>query len=237
MNELDLKELWKTTNEKLEESFVISKKNTEDITKIKIQNFLGSMKPIKIFTLLVGILWVGIGATILSQIYLNSFSEANKFFIFSATIQVLLTAIALIIYVYQLITIYQVEISDPVLQTQEKLAQLKISTLWSARIMFLQLPVWTTFWWNSSLFTDWNLLQWTIPVIVTISFSIVALWLFFNIKFENRNNKWFKLIFNGKEWTPLMKAMELLNQMEEYKDKMPAHNKSVIANSGHSGEK
>jgi len=227
MNELDLKELWKTTNEKLEESFVISKKNTEDITKIKIQNFLGSMKPIKIFTLLVGILWVGIGATILSQIYLNSFSEANKFFIFSATIQVLLTAIALIIYVYQLITIYQVEISDPVLQTQEKLAQLKISTLWSARIMFLQLPVWTTFWWNSSLFTDWNLLQWTIPVIVTISFSIVALWLFFNIKFENRNNKWFKLIFNGKEWTPLMKAMELLNQMEEYKDKTPAHNKSV----------
>lgn len=217
MNEFELKKLWQTTNDKLEENFVISKKNTEDITKITVHNFIGSMKTFKIFTLLAGLLWVGIGATVLSHICLNSFLEANKFFIFSASIQVLLTAIALIIYVYQLITIYQVEISDPILQTQEKLAQLKISTLWSARILLLQLPVWTTFWWNPTMFTDWNLLQWTIPVIVTISFTIVALWLFFNIKYENRNKKWFQLIFNGKEWTPLMKSMELLEQVEYYK--------------------
>jgi len=217
MNEFELKKLWQTTNDKLEENFVISKKNTEDITKLTVHNFIGSMKTFKIFTLLAGLLWVGIGATVLSYIYLNSFLEANKFFIFSASIQVLLTAIALIIYVYQLITIYQVEISDPILQTQEKLAQLKISTLWSARILLLQLPVWTTFWWNPTMLTDWNLLQWTIPVIVTISFTIVALWLFFNIKYENRNKKWFQLIFNGKEWTPLMKSMELLEQVEYYK--------------------
>lgn len=219
MDELEIKALWKTTNEKLEESFIISKKNTEDITKIKIQNFLGSMKPYKMFTLLVGLLWVGIGATVLSQIYLNSFSEANKFFLFSASIQVLLTAIALIIYVYQLITIYQVEISDPVLQTQEKLSQLKVSTLWVTRILFLQLPVWTTFWWHETMISDWNVLQWTMPVIVTFSFTIIAIWLFFNIKFENRNKRWFKLIFNGREWTPLMKAMELLDQIGEYNDK------------------
>jgi hypothetical protein len=65
------------------------------------------MKPNKIFALLVGILWVGIGASVLSQIYLNAFLEANKFFLFSATMQVLLTAIALLIYVYQLTKIYQ----------------------------------------------------------------------------------------------------------------------------------
>jgi len=77
------------------------------------------MKPIKIFTLLVGILWVSIGVIVLSRIYLNTFSEANKFFLFSATMQVLLTAIPLLIYVYQLTKIYQVEISDPILQTQK----------------------------------------------------------------------------------------------------------------------
>ena len=217
MNELELKKLWQTTNEKLEESFVINRKNTEDITRIKVHNFLGSMKPIKIFTLLLGISWVSIGVTVLSRIYLNAFSEANKFFLFSATVQVLLTAIALLIYVYQLTKIYQVEISDPILQTQKKLAQLKISTLWTARILFLQLPVWTTFWWNETMLTDWNLLQWAMTVIVTILFTYVAIWLFFNIKYENRNKKWFKLIFNGKEWTPLMKSMDLLEQIDEYK--------------------
>jgi hypothetical protein len=217
MNELELKKLWQTTNEKLEESFVINRKNTEDITRITVHSFLGSMKPIKTFTLLVGIVWVSIGVIILSRIYLNAFSEANKFFLFSATMQVFLTAIALLIYVYQLTKIYQVEIFDPILETQKKMAQLKISTLWAARILFLQLPVWTTFWWNETMITDWNVLQWAMTVIVTILFTYTAIWLFFNIKYENRNKKWFKLIFNGKEWTPLMKSMELLEQIDEYK--------------------
>lgn len=216
MNELELKKLWQTTSEKLEESFVVNRKNTEEITRITVHNFLGSIKPVKIFTLLVGIIWVGLGAIILSHIYLYAFSEANKFFLFSATIQIVLTAIALCIYIYQLIKIYEVEISDPILETQKKLAQLKISTLWSSRILFLQLPVWTTFWWNETMLTDWNLWQWAMTVIVTILFTYVAIWLFFNIKYENRNKKWFQLIFNGKEWTPLMKSMALLEQVEDY---------------------
>lgn len=225
MNELEIKKLWQATNEKLEESFVINRKNTEDITRISVYNFLGSMKPIKIFTLLVGILWVGIGVFALSGIYLNAFTEANKFFLFSATVQVLLTAIALLIYVYQLTRIYQVDISDPILQTQKKLAQLKISTLWATRILFLQLPVWTTFWWNETMLTDWNFLQWAITVTVTGLFTFLALWLFFNIKYENRNKNWFQLIFNGKEWTPLMKSMELLEQVNEYKTGTIASNR------------
>jgi len=217
MNELELKKLWQTTNEKLEESDILNRKNTEDITRIKVHNFLGSMKPIKIFTLLIGVIWVGLGAIILSHIYLYAFSEVSKFFLISATIQILLTAIALWIYLYQLITIYQVEISDPILKTQKTLANLRLSTLWSARIMFLQLPVWTTFWWNETMLTDWNLLQWAMTAIFTVSFTYVAVWLFFNIKYENRSKKWFRLIFKGKEWTPLMKSMALLEQVEAYK--------------------
>lgn len=218
MNELELKKLWQTTNNKLEASIVINKNNTDDITRVKVHSILGSMKPIKIFTLLVGILWVGIGGIALSLIYLNSFSEANKFFLFSASIQIGLTAVALLVYLYQLITIYQVDITDPILRTQEKLSNLKMSTLWVTRILFLQLPVWTTFWWSETMLTDWSILQWSITLIFTISFTIVAFWLFLNIKYENRNKKWFKLIFNGKEWTPLMKSIELLEQVEEYKE-------------------
>lgn len=43
------------------------------------------------------------------------------------------------------------------------------------------------------------------------------MWLFFNIKYKNREKKWFKLIFNGREWTPLLKAMALLNEIKAYK--------------------
>ena len=217
MNELELKKLWQTTNDKLDESIVINKKNTEDITRVKVHSILGSMKPIKIFTLLLGILWVGIGVIALSSIYLNSFSEANKFFLFSASIQVGLTAVALFVYLYQLITIYQVDITDPIIRTQEKLSGLKISTLWVTRILFLQLPVWTTFWWSETMLTDWSILQWAVTMFFTVSFTFIAIWLFVNIKYENRNKKWFQLIFSGKEWTPLMKSMELLEQVDDYK--------------------
>jgi hypothetical protein len=217
MNELELKKLWQTTTDKLEENIAINKKNTIDITQVKVHSIIGSMKPIKIFTLLVGILWVVIGGITLSSIYLNSFSEANKFFLISATIQVSLTAIALYVYLYQLITIYQVDITDPILRTQEKLSNLNMSTLWVTRILLLQLPVWTTFWWNETMLTDWGILQWIVTLFFTLSFTVIATWLFFNIKFENRNKKWFKLIFSGKEWTPLIKSMELLEQVEEYK--------------------
>jgi hypothetical protein len=218
MNELELKKLWQVTNDKLEESFVINKKNTDDITRVKVHSILSTMKPIKIFTLLVGILWVGIGGIALSSIYINSFSEANKFFLFSASIQVGLTAIALFVYLYQLITIYQVDITDPIIRTQEKLASLKISTLWVTRILFLQLPVWTTFWWTETMLTDWGILQWVVTLFVTVSFTVVAIWLFIHIKYENRNKKWFQLIFSGEEWAPLMKSMQLLEQAEEYKE-------------------
>jgi hypothetical protein len=217
MNELALKELWKTANEKLEENFTINRKNTEDITRLKVQNFVSSIKPIKIFAILVGILWVGILGTVVVNLFIFSFSKISPLFLFSLSMQVVLTAIALIIYIYQLITIYQVDITDPILKTQEKIASLKTTTLWAAKLMFLQLPVWTTFWWNETMFMDWNFLQWSILLLYTGSFTFLSLWLFFNIKYENRDKKWFKFIFNGKEWTPLMKSMELLEQIDEYK--------------------
>lgn len=215
MNESELKKLWQATNLKLEESLVITRNNSDEIAKMKIHNFLGSMKPIKIFTLLMGILWVSITGTVV----VNLFPHWSLFFLFSATIQISLTAIALIIYIYQLIKIYEVDITDPILETQNRLANLKTSTLWITRILFLQLPVWTTFYWNTSMIENGNWFLWIIQGIVTLSSAYVAIWLFFNIRYENRNKKWFKYIFIGKEWTPLMKSMELLEQIEDYKDK------------------
>ncbi len=49
-------------------------------------------------------------------------------------------------------------------------------------------------------------------------FSVyAAVWLFLNIKYDNRDKKWFRWLFKGKEWDPIIKAMELISQIEEYK--------------------
>lgn len=218
MNEIELKQLWQTANEKLAHSLVINRQNTEDIMKLKVQNFVSSMKPIKIFTLVVGILWVMILGGFLAGLAINHIAEISMFFLLSAGLQVVFTAIAVGVYLYQLVLINQVDFSKPVLDIQQKLAQLKISTLLVTRLLFLQLPLWTTFYWNDKMFVAENLLLWILQGIVTLFLTFLSVWLFFNIKYENRNKKWFQWIFSGKEWQPILLSMDLLNQIEQYEE-------------------
>jgi len=216
MNEKELKLLWLSANEKLESSLQLNKNNTVDITRLKVQNFLSSMKPTKVFTLIAGIIWViGLGG-FLANLIVNHLAEVNLFFLVSATIQVLLTAITIGVYIYQIDLINNIDFSQPVLTIQGKISKLKISTLNVTRLLFLQLPVWTTFYWNEKMFAAGNWLLWILQGIITLSFIYAALWLFFNIKYENQNKKWFQWIFRGKEWQPILQAMELLNQIEKY---------------------
>lgn len=214
MQESEILNLWKIYNKKLEENLVLNKKNAEDITRIKVKSFLSSMKPIKLYTILVGIMWV----VFVDVIIFSHLQDANLFFLLSAGIQVVLTKAAIVIYFYQLILIHRVDISEPVVATQLRLARLKSTTLWVARLLFLQLPVWTTFYWNQSMLENGNLTLYIIQAITTLVFSYLAVWLFVNIRYENKNQKWFRLIFDGKEWTPVIKSMELLNQLDEYSD-------------------
>jgi len=213
MENTDIINLWKSYDKKLEENLVLNKKNAADITKLKVHSLLQSMKPLKIFTILIGILWIGFIDTLI----ISSFRIGSPYFLISAIIQVVITKLAIGIYLYQLILIQKVDISKPILNTQEKLSRLKSSTLWVTRLLFLQLPVWTTFYLNESMLTNQNIWLYILQFLVTASFSYIAIWLFFNIRYENRDKKWFRLIFEGKEWTPIIKSIELYEEIEEFK--------------------
>jgi hypothetical protein len=134
----------------------------------------------------------------------------------SAGLQLLLTAIAIIVYLYQLVLIHQVDSNAPVLETQERLVQLKLSTLWVTRILFLQLPLWTTFYLTEGIFRNGSTLFYCIQGGITVFFIYAAYWLFVNINYKNKDQKWFRLLFEGKEWTPVLKSLDLLSQLNEY---------------------
>lgn len=212
MEEKDILQIWKQYDKKLEETLVLNKINASAITQLKVHSLLASMRPLKIFTLLLGIIWVGFA----DMLIIRLFPVANPFFLGSAIVQVLLTKLAIGIYLYQLVLIQQADISEPVIATQNKLARLKTSTLWVARLLFLQLPLWTVFYWTHSMLQNGNTLLFVLQAIVTLSFVAAARWLFLNIKFENRHKKWFRLLFAGKEWTPVLQSMELLNQLDDF---------------------
>ncbi|MBK7853605.1 MAG: hypothetical protein IPJ79_00630 [Bacteroidetes bacterium] len=214
MKEIEILNLWKSYDKKLDETLHLNRKNAEDILHLKIRSAVFSMKPIKIFTIICGILWV----ILVDGILLMSFSFASPFFIVSMGLQVLLTKAAIFIYLYQLIIIHQIDVSQPVLQTQEKLARLQSSTLWVTRLLFLQLPLWTTFYLSKGMLLGSNFYALFFQLLITFSFLYLALWLFINIKAENMHKKWFKFIFNGKEWTPVIKSLEMLNETAAFKN-------------------
>lgn len=213
MQDVEMINLWKAYEQKLEESLVLNKKNAVEITKLKAKSLLATMQPLKIFTIVTGIIWVAF----VDIIIIASLNYSNIFFIASATIQVLLTKAAIIVYVYQLILIQQVNINDSILQTQSRLATLKSSTIWVTRLLFLQFPAWTTFYLSKPMIVNSGVAFIIIQTIITAVFTYAGIWFFVNIKYENRNKKWFRLIFNGKEWEPLIKSMEMLEQVKEYK--------------------
>ena len=212
MEDLEMLNIWKSYDKKLEDSLLLNRQNAREITRMKVQSLISSMTPVKIFTLVTGILWVAF----LDVLIINLFHFASPFFLVSAIILTLLNKLAIGIYLYQIIIIHQVDISEPIFSTQERIASLKSSTIWITRILFLQLPVWTTFYLNKNLTIDTDLAYWVINGVITMTFTYVAIWLFFKIKYENRNKKWFNLIFNGREWYPVIKSMELLDQIKEY---------------------
>lgn len=213
MEDNQLKQLWQSYAGQLEASQALSRENAEEITQMKVLHFIGSMKPIKIFTLLIGFLWV----IFVDSLIVALFHHASFFFLASAAIQVVLTKLAIGIYLYQLVLIYQVDLSAPILAVQEKLASLRSSTLWSARVLFLQLPVWTTFYLNKGMLENGNPALYLLQVGVTLAFTGLAIWLFRNIRYENRDKKWFRLIFQGREWDPVIRSIGLLEEIEQFK--------------------
>jgi hypothetical protein len=213
MQDVELINLWKSYSQQLDESLALNRKNAEDITKIKVKSLLASMNPLKFFTIAMGIVWVGF----VDSLLIATFSSAGPFFLISAVIQVLLTKLAIGIYLYQLVLIQRVDVSEPIVKTQDTLARLTTSTLWVTRLLLLQLPVWTTFYLTSSLIKNGTPIFYIIQTFITLTFTAAAIWLFRNIKYANRDKPWFRLLFEGKEWSPVMKSMDLLNQTGEYK--------------------
>jgi hypothetical protein len=216
MNEKEIILLWQSENEKSEGSLTINKKYSDAITGLKIQNFLTGMKPVKIFAILMGISWVALLGTFLVFLSINAYGKVSMFFLCSAAVQVILTAIAVGFYVYQVNLIRKIDFNEAILSIQEKHSRLTASTLNVTRILVLQLPLWTTFYWNKEMFASGNLFLWLIQGIITLSFTCLAIWLFFNIKYENKNKKWFQWLFKGREWQPILQSVELLNQIQQY---------------------
>ncbi|HMS98246.1 MAG TPA: hypothetical protein PKA12_05845 [Saprospiraceae bacterium] len=209
MNITELTELWQNQQVHLQQSMEMNKVLAKEVQTLKLQQLFSSMRPIKIFTLVVGLLWV----VFVDSILVATYGIASPYFFWSALLQSAITKVAIGVYLYQLILLYQTDVSHAVSAVQQRIAHLTVSTLWVSRILFLQLPLWTTFWWTESFINEISPLAKSLLFSTVILFAAVALGLFINIRIKNREKPWFRWIFRGREWDPLVKAQEVLEEL------------------------
>jgi hypothetical protein len=220
MEDLTLQNLWKEYDRKLEEarllnlqSWALNKQTFETVQLQKAQNRLNRLKVHKITTIVLGIAWVWF----LCMLVFIHISWQGIFFNVSALCIALFNAFAVWVYAKQTVLIYQIDESESILQTQQKLAWLQTSTVRIVGIMWLQLPFYGTLFFNPAMFANGGLLRYAIAIASTGLLTLAAVWLYRNINYRNRHKKWFKLMFNSPSFNYVNRAIAFLDEVEKFK--------------------
>ncbi len=220
MEDNELKNMWKEYDRKIEESkilnlqsWVLNLQAFEYIKTEKAKSKLNALSRQKKWMIALGFVWL----FFLIFLIVNSLEFSKAFFIISVGCIALFTLIAIVTYIRHVILIDEIDNSESLVETQEKAAKLQSSTLQTGRILFLQTPFYSTFFWSQQMITDAPLAFWTISFPIAIFFVWLSVWLYRNISFKNVNKKWFKILFSSSEWTSVTKALQYLEEINEFK--------------------
>lgn len=207
MKDSEIREFWHLN----EKDITVNRTAFAELMKGSARRTMRTVVPLRWLAVITGSVWV----LFVDYLIVRNFSAGSGFFLVSAGIHSLVTTVAIVIYIYHLILSKQIDRSRTVLDVQERLARYQKSSLIVLRLLFLQLPVFTTFYINDSMFRNPNAALWVVQVLVTLLFTALGIWLFFNIDRKNIDKKWFKLIIGERERESIVKAFEILDQVEE----------------------
>lgn len=220
MEDMELKNVWKSYENQLEQarilnlqSWVLNLETKQSVQLMKAKTKLNRLARLKSWMVVAGIAWI---AALLFLI-LNSLEWKKLFFVLSLSMIVLFTIVAVVVYIYHVRLIRSIDNSESIVEAQEKTAKLQSSSLQVVRILFLQMPFYTTWFYTWNQVTEPDPRFWLISFPITLFFVYLSLWLYRNINYKNINKRWFRFLFNGPEWTPIMKAMSFMQEIEEFK--------------------
>jgi cobalamin synthase len=213
MEESQIMQLWKSYDARLEQSLSLNTRNFNEIRKMKASSALRPLKSVRWLGIAVGILW----SIIVGALTWYAWTVSAYFFVVSAVIHLIITAIAVMFYIRHLMLIDQFDNSQAIVEAQEKLVILRDSNLRVMGILFLQLPVFSTFYINMEWIIKSPVSFWAIQVPFVLIQAILGIWLFRNLNSKNVDKKWFSWFVHKGEFESIRKAMGLLNEASEIK--------------------
>jgi hypothetical protein len=213
MEELELKSIWNAYDKKLERSLRLNIRMFEDLQTGKAKSKLNALLSIKVVGVVIGILWMAFLGFLVFAVNFK-----NLWFSGSVLLIMIFTVIAIVRYIDHIILINQINYTESITNTQAKLAELQLSTIHTTRFVWLQLPFYATFFWNTQWITEGDKGFWLIAFPIAVLLALLAIWLYKNITPENLHKNWVKkFMMIGMEYQYALSASELLQEIEEFK--------------------
>ena len=220
MESTEFADIWKEYDRKINEARVLNLQSWalnlhcfETIQLQKVASKFSKLAAFKFRAVILGILWM---AFLGSLVYANHMK--NMYFTISLAGIFLITLLSVFSYCRQIIMLKSIRYDHNIQETQRRISIIEISTLQSLRISWLQLPLYSTWFWNDEWINDSSHNFWMSAFPITLGFLALTLYLFVKLKPENIGQKWVKmLLMAGPEYKSLLIANEFLAEIEKMK--------------------
>ena len=212
MDNLEIINLWKQYDEKLEKTLSLNHKLIIELQQQKAKNALKPARNYKVLAITVGVIY----ATLVAYFLYHLSPIASIFMNVSVGIHLVITLIAIGMYIRQLVLISEIDRSENIMRMQQKFAKLQSSTVKVIGICFLQLPVFATWNINLELINDRPLAFWLIQMPIVALFTFAGIWFYKNLSLKNIDKRWFRMMFYGVEWSSILKSGRFLKEIEDF---------------------
>lgn len=219
MEDTTLKDLWAEYGNQIEESKVLNMQSwalnlqcREMIQSQKAKSKLRTVFAGRVAGIIIGFIWVWFLGIL---VYYVNFR--NLFFSISVGAIFLFNVVAVINYIRHLVMIGQINYSNSITDTQQKLSSLQAATINDNRFLLLQFPFYTTWFYSLQWIHSDPLSFWLIAVPVSIAFAILGIFLYINCSQKNLHKPWVRALMNGSGFRSVTKALDFINEIDEYK--------------------
>lgn len=214
MEDNELINLWKAQDTQINQNVSLNQSALLETLRKKGKSALLGLQITRWIGIFFSIIWC-LGITFLLVITWN---YTNIFFKTSFIIHLIFTAIATFLYAYHL-ELLRVFNALPVAEAQKKLIRLKNSNLKTTGILWLQLPVFSTWFISDQWMQDSPYTLWLIHFPIVLIQVYIGFWIYINFDYKNHHKKWFRWFVSQGEFKKIDKAMSILKEIEELKVK------------------
>ncbi len=220
MEDLELKNIWLAYGKQLADAEILNRQSWalnlrcfESIQQQKAATKLDSLSKFKTGAVILGAVWV---LFLLFLVWGNQFE--NPFFSVSVGFIALFSVYAIVVYIQHILLIRNIRYDGNIIDTQKELSRLQSSTINSTRILWLQMPFYSTFFWHSKWILSMGLKFWLIPFPVSLLFTLFAIYLYKNITLKNINKPWIRaFMMSGPEYKNVIESAAFLQEIEEFR--------------------